>query len=71
MTTNEQGAQVSDTPRMEKGAKMPSILDPKFKYVPAAQTDISKRFKAIIRQQKEQQKKPASATVRQIRSKAK
>ena len=35
---------------------MPNILDPKFKYVPAAQTDIAQTFKRIRREQAEAKK---------------
>ena len=35
---------------------MPNILDPKFKYVPAAKTDIAVTFKRIKREMAEKQK---------------
>lgn len=42
-----------------------SILDKSFKYIPAAQTDLAKRFAAIRREQAAQAKLP-TATVRAI-----
>lgn len=36
-----------------------NILDPKFKYVPAAQTDIGKTFKRIRKQLRDAEKQPA------------
>lgn len=38
-----------------------SILDPAFKYIPAAQTDLAKRFAAIRKAQKEAEKMPKAA----------
>ena len=47
-----------------------SILDRTFKYVPAAQTDLAKRFAAIRRDMAAQAKLP-KATVREIGRKVK
>ena len=53
------------------------LLDPRFKYVPASKTDVSKTFARIRRQQAEQAKQEAAAQeeavrkVRQIKRAAK
>jgi hypothetical protein len=46
-----------------------SILDQRFKYTPASATDLAKKFKAIRRQQKEEQDaaKQTGSVVRQLR----
>lgn len=37
----------------------PNILDPKFKYVPAAATDVAKTFERVRREMREAEKKKA------------
>jgi hypothetical protein len=45
-----------------------SILDQRFKYVPASATDLAKKFKAIRREQAAlEAKKEAGSVVRQLR----
>lgn len=39
-----------------------SILDPKFRYVPAAATDIRKTFARVRRQQKDEAERRANKT---------
>ena len=43
------------------GGGMKSILDPKFKYIPAAATDLAKTF-ARIRAEQKKREKPANVT---------
>jgi hypothetical protein len=49
---------------------MKSILDPAFRYVPAASTDIRKTFRRIRREQQEaRQRELVHAKVRELRRK--
>lgn len=54
---------------------MPSILNPKFRYVPASHTNLHKTFARIRRQmKKEEEKKPAepmAANVTRLQREAK
>lgn len=43
---------------------MKSILDPTFRYVPAASTDIRKTFARARREQREQAKREAAAVAK-------
>lgn len=47
---------------------MKSILDPTFRYIPSAQTDLRKTFARIRREQAKQEAKPL-AVVRNIKRK--
>lgn len=45
---------------------MPNILDPKFKYVPAAKTDIAKTFERVRREMKKAEEDRRAEELTQI-----
>lgn len=45
---------------------MPSLLDPKFKYVPAAKQNLAKTFARIRKENAEAEKKAAAAALERI-----
>lgn len=44
-----------------------NILDPKFKYVPAATTDIRQTFKRIRKEQKEAEERAKAINIEQVK----